>query len=568
MPKFNSAIIYRHATRLAIAFFNVRILRVRLDRMRTYLPVIGFLLMGASLFAHPNTVTYTTLTVDKEAVNGEIFVSGYQVARLAQQFNLDPSQLSQEALKNLLRGYFDDRFRIAGPKGELTKQVVEFRNSDPTEFLASGLSLIFYVKVRPDDFPLEFESNMFFEFSPIQTNKLSFRDKDGRPLPGSRDVLLTSKSPSFTFDPDKPDFSAYDFSPFDSDGDGIAGSYEALYGLDPYNADTDGDGFSDFEEFFMGWDPFNPAPADGQTHEAYREALAEFARQYRRKPTETSLLLSYIEETQLKEERFEPGAKTMSDAVAKTMKVHELDPAASAENGFLALILGKMEGDLYQTFNLGSFFFILLLAAGLGFFHAGASGSGKGLIAAYSVKDGRPVKPALVFALALALSRLFSVVVEALLFRLFFPRLIRSLGLITYVVQAAAGAALAAAAVLLILAAVRRIRAGMVIGEKNFFDRPGGAALLGGLGGLGAAPYFWSLLQFSGEIERVPLLPFLALAYGAGTLVCFGLTALAAIAVRRIVLDILPRLTLYAELVSASLMLIFALFFFFVRIPI
>ncbi|MBN2353903.1 MAG: hypothetical protein JXD23_15115 [Spirochaetales bacterium] len=536
--------------------------------MRIYVLVFGFLLLGASLFAHPNTVTYTTLTVDKEAVNGEIFISGYQVARLAQQFNLDPSQLSQEALKNLLRAYFDDRFRIAGRRGELNKQVVDFRNSDPAEFLSSGLSMIFYVKTQADDFPLEFESNTFFEFSPIQTNKLSFRGKDGRPLPGSRDVLLTSKSPSFAFDPDRPDFSAYDFAVFDSDGDGIAGAYEALYGLDPYNADTDGDGFTDFEEFFIGWDPFSPTPADGQSHESYREAIAEFARQYRRKPTETSLLLSYVEETQLKEERFEPGAKTRSAAVMKTMKVQELDPDASAENGFLALILGRMEEELYQTFDLGSFLLLLGLAVGLGFFHAGASGPGKGLLAAYSVKDGREIKPSLVFALALAASQLCSVILEALLFRLFFPRLIRSLGLVTYVVQMAAGAALAGVAVVLIFAAVRRIRAGMVIGEKGFFDRAGGAVALGALGGLGAAPYFWSLLQFSGEIERTYFVPFFALAYGAGALVCYGLTALAAIAVRRNVLDILPRLTLYAELVSASLMLLFALFFFFIRIPI
>ncbi len=536
--------------------------------MRGYVLVIVFLFLGAALFAHPNTVTYTTLTVDKDAVNGEIFISGYQAARLAQQFNLDPSQLSQEALKNLLRAYFDDRFRIAGPKGDLRKQVADFRNFDPAQFLSSGLSIIFYAKLPPDDFPLEFESNMFFEFSSIQTNKLSFRDKAGRPLPGARDALLTSKAKAFTFDPGKPDFSAYDLEGFDSDGDGISDAYEALYGLDPSNVDTDGDGFSDYEEFFMGWDPFNKILADGQTHEAYAAAIAEFARQYRRKPTETSLLLSYVEETQLREEGFDTGAEAHSAAVLKTMKIHGLDPAASAENGFLALILGKMESDLYQTFDFGCFLAVLGMAVGLGFCHSGASGPGKGLLAGYSAKDGREVRPALVFALTVASSQLLSVIVEAILFRLIVPRLIRSLGLIAYLVQAAAGLALAAIAVFLIFAAVRRIRTGMVIGEKNFFDRTGGAILLGALAGLGAAPYFWSLLQFSGEIERAWLVPLLAIAYGAGALVCFGLVALAVLVVRRVILDILPRLTLYAELVSASLMLLFALFYAFVRIPI
>jgi hypothetical protein len=541
---------------------------VRLGRMRTHILVSGFLFLGAALFGHPNTVTYTTLNVDREAINGEIFINGYQVARLAQQFNLDPSQLSQEGLKNLLRAYFDERFQIEGRRGVLQKQVVDFRNSDPAEFLASGLSIIFYVKLQAQDFPVVFDSNMFFEFSTIQTNKLSFLDKRGQPLPGSRDVLLTSKSPSFSFDPNAPDFSRYAFEGFDSDGDGIADAYEALYGLDPYRADTDGDGFSDFEEFFMGWDPFNATPADGQTHEACAAALADYARQYRRKPTEESLLLSYTEETQLKEEGFEAGTETQSAEVQKVMGIQRLDPRASAENGFLALILGRMERDLYQTFDLGSFLAILGLVAGLGFFHAGASGPGKGLLLAYSIKDGREVKPALVFALAAAASQLLSVVVEAIVLRLFLPRFIRSLGLVTYIVQIAAGLALAAVAFVLVVASVRRIRTGMVIGEKTFFDRTGGAVFLGGLAGLGAAPYFWSLFQFSTEIERACLIPFVSLAFGAGVLVCFGLVALAALVVRRIALDILPRLTLYAELVSASLMLVFALFFFFVRIPI
>jgi hypothetical protein len=544
--------------------------------MRTLSLVIVILCCGAALFAHAKYVTYATLNIDGEAVNGELFINGYEVARLAQQFNLDPSQLSQDALKNLLRAYFDDRFQISSRQGGLDKQIVEFRNADPAQFLASGLSIIFYVKLRSSDFPVAFASDMFFEFFTTQTNKLVFRDKLGRPLTGSRDVLLTPKLSEFSFDPARPDFSRYDFEPYDSDGEGIADQYEALYGLDPYRADTDGDGFSDFEEFFMGWDPFNPVLGDGQTREKYNEAIAEFARQYRRKPTETSLLLSYVEESQLKEadrEEGQPegqseGAGNESTAAGKVMRIHELDPRASAENGFLSLILGRTEEELYQTFDLGSFFVLLGLAAGLGFFHAGASGPGKGLLAAYCAKDGRQVKPALIFALAFALSQLGSVALEALLFRVFFLQLFRSLGFITYVVQAAAGLGLAAAAAVLILRAVKRIRAGMVVGEPAFFDRTGGAVVLGAAAGLGAAPYFWALLQFLLEIERAYFVPLFALAFGAGLFACLGLTALAVIAVRHILLDILPKLVLYAELVSASLMLVFAFFFFFIRIPI
>jgi hypothetical protein len=539
-----------------------------LKPLRTIVLIIAFLAAGPALFAHPKDVTYTTLNLAPEAINGEIFINGYQVARLAQQFNLDPSQLSQDALKNLIRAYFDDHFLITGKSGDLQKQVIDIKNADPSAFLSSGLSLIFYVKLQPNDYPVTFETNMFFEFFTTQTNKLALRDKLGRPYPGDRDALITTHLATFTFDPARPDFSRYDFDGFDSDGDGIADQYEALYGLDPFNPDSDGDGFSDFEEFFMGWDPFNTTLAEGQTHDAYREAIAAFAAQYRRKPTETSLLLSYNEETLLKEEGVASGAENESPTVAKMLKVQGLDARASAENGLLALILGRMEESLYQTFNFGNFLVLLGLAAGLGFFHAGASGPGKGLLAGYAAKDGREARPTLIFAAAVTGGQLGSVILEAILFRLIFTRLFRSLPLITYLIQAAAGVALAAIAVVLILAAVRRIRVGMVIGEKTFFDGTYGAVLLGGLTGLGAAPYFWSVFQFCAEIERAYLIPFFTIAYGAGLLVCLGLVALAVLVVRHVVPDILPKLTLYAELVSASLMLLFALFFFFIRSPI
>jgi hypothetical protein len=527
-----------------------------------------FFLVAAALFGHPNNVTYAVLNVDKEAVNGELFISGYQVAQLAQNFNLDPSQLSQESLKNLLRAYFDMHFEVQGRRGSLTKQVVEFRNSDPAEFLASGLSLVFFVKLEKADLPIVFGSGMFSELSSTQTNKLVIRDKLGRPYPGSRDVLLTAKITEFAFDPDRPDFSRFDFSPFDSDGDGIADEYEDCYGLDPLKADTDGDGFSDYAEFFTGWDPFNKEPEPGQTEEAYRAAIGEFARQFHRKPTETSLLLSYVEETQLKEEGFEPGAETQTAAVQKVLRIHGIDPLTGAESGFLASLLGRIEADLFMNFNLGSFFVLLGLAVALGFFHTGASGPGKELVAAYCAKDARAVRPPVWFAAAFTAAQILAVTIEVLLFRLFFTYLFRSLGLITYIAQMTAGTALAVVSVILIFRAVRRIRTGMVVGEPTFFDRTGGAVLLGAVAGLGAAPFLWAVVQMLMEIERAYFIPFFALAWAVGVFGCLVLVALAVLMVRYILLDILPKIVMYTELVSSSLMLVFALFLFFIRVPI
>ncbi len=107
----------------------------------------------------------------------------------------------------------------------------------------------------------------------------------------------------------------------------------------------------------------------------------------------------------------------------------------------------------------------------------------------------------------------------------------------------------------------------MVVGEPSFFDRTGGAVLLGTVTGLGAAPFFWALVQMLMEIERVYLIPFFALAWGVGVFGCLALVALAVLMVRHIILDILPKLVIYAELVSSALMLVFSLFFFFIRIP-
>ncbi|HEQ72630.1 MAG TPA: hypothetical protein ENN69_09090, partial [Spirochaetia bacterium] len=235
--------------------------------IRTTLVAVFLLLFPAGvLFAHSKDISYAVLHVDEASVNGELFLNGYQVAQLAQQFNLDLSEITPEALTNLLRSYFTIHFQITNRAGTaLEKSILDFRNSDPSEFLATGIWLIFYVKLEQADFPLTFTSDIFFEFSTTQTNKLIFKDKLGREFPNSRQVLLTPERTSFTFDLAAPDFSFYEFDLRDTDRDGISDQYEALYGLDPDARDTDQDGFSDFEEFFAGWDPFDATPGADQS---------------------------------------------------------------------------------------------------------------------------------------------------------------------------------------------------------------------------------------------------------------------------------------------------------------
>jgi len=114
---------------------------------------------------------------------------------------------------------------------------------------------------------------------------------------------------------------------------------------------------------------------------------------------------------------------------------------------------------------------------------------------------------------------------------------------------------------------VGKIKAGIVIGKKTFFDRPAGAVLLGGVAGMGAAPFLWAMLRLLIEVEKPALALVFFAAFGVGILVCLLLVALAAMVIRRIFLDILPRLILYSELISASLLLVFSLFYFFREIP-
>lgn len=514
-------------------------------------------------FAHPSNVTLMTIHIDGTSIDGELFLPGFQVARLAQQYNRDPSQLSQDALKQMLTDYFHFHVEIRGEGVEIPVSVIGFRNIDPAEFLAAGVSIIFFVELKAVYFPLTFASDVFCEFSSTQTNKIIFSDKARRAYPGSWPVMLTPQHKEFVFNIYRPDFSEFVPSFLDSDNDGVSDSTERRYGLDPVRPDTDGDGYADFEEIFMGWDPLDPASAPDQDPQKYRAAVTAFAELYRQKPTEESLFLSLPEEAALKEE----AAVRVSATVRKALALHDIDPAAGPEHGYLQDLLRRMEAELFDRFDSGSFLFLLVLTAAFGFFHAGSSGAGKGILLGYCLKDDREIRHALFFPLAFTLSQLITVTILALIGFAFAPEVRDPLGSVGYGIQVGAGSALAALSVILIIHAARKIRARIVIGKKTFFDSVWGAVVFGLLSGLAFCPFLWGILRLLVEIDQATLAPFFLLAFGLGEFVCILLVGLATLVARHIFLDILPRLILYSELISACVMLIFSGFFFFTYVP-
>lgn len=514
-------------------------------------------------WAHSKDVSLMTINIDATSLDGELFLHGFEVARLAQQFNLDPSQLTEETLRTLMSNYFNIHVEIRGGSGPVGITVIDFKNIDPGEFLATGLTIVFFAQVRTEDFPLTFFCDVFCEFSSTQTNKLLFFDKSGKPWPNARPVMLSPQIKEFVFDKENPDFSAYGVSFQDSDGDDISDPTEIRYGLDPVNKDSDGDGISDFEEFFIGWDPLDPDPAWDQEPGKFEVAVAEFAQLYRRKPTEESFLLSLPEEAALKE----TTAGLVSATVRKVLSVSDIDPATGPEHSYVQELLGKMEADLFLRFDMGSFLFLLVLTAGFGFFHAGSSGAGKGIALAYCFKDDREIKHALFFSFSYIASLLAMTAILAFVFFGVASGLRDSLAHVSYGVQAGAGGALALLSVFLIIHALRKIKAKIVIGKKTFFDGLGGAILFGGLSGLAACPFLMAFLRLLVETDNTSLAPFFFLAFGIGVFVCIFLVALAILAVRLIFLDILPRLILYSELVSSCALFLFSGLFFLKYVP-
>lgn len=444
--------------------------------MKILLVGCGLCLSLAQALAHPLDISLVKIRLDASSLDGEVFLNGFQLARLAQQYNLDPSQLSEESLKNLLSNYFYNHFEIKGENGSLELTIADFKNIRPDDFLATGIYIIFYSRLKPSDFPLVFYSDIFNEYSSTQTTKLILTDHEGHLYGEGHAVLLTAKNNRFVFNIYRPDFSAYTLSFFDSDADGISDVTEVRFGLDPLKADTDEDGFTDFEEFFMGWDPLSPEAESERSREKFESALKNYVDRFKRKPTEETLFLSLQEEAQFLEEE----ASQLSASVRQVLFFSNLNPDQGLEYQLLADLLQRLEATLYLQFDLGSFLLLLVLVAGLGFLHALASGAGKGILVGFCLKDDREFKEVFFFSLAFSLSQLITSLGLALLFLQATQAHQEALHSSAYLIQIIAGCALILATIFLVIHSALKIRDKIVLGRKTFLDSLAGACLWGG----------------------------------------------------------------------------------------
>ncbi|RPJ08572.1 MAG: hypothetical protein EHM28_03915, partial [Spirochaetaceae bacterium] len=89
--------------------------------MRQIFILLCMIIAGSpAAWAHPNDVAtvslahYQTETAHKHYLNGKVFINGYVIAQLAQQYNLDPAQLVEYQLRNTVWPYFDYHLGIEG----------------------------------------------------------------------------------------------------------------------------------------------------------------------------------------------------------------------------------------------------------------------------------------------------------------------------------------------------------------------------------------------------------------------------------------------------------------------
>ncbi|MBN1522843.1 MAG: hypothetical protein JW904_00060 [Spirochaetales bacterium] len=512
-------------------------------------------------FSDPNDIAVVTVTAADNWMYGEAFINGLEIVRIAQQYNLDPQLLTEQHLQEKVWGYFDYHFAIEDKNGSVKKVLQDMRNKNPDEFLSSGLFMEFSVNLENNTYPFTLTSNLFFEVSKTSTTKLIFKDSQGKNLQNSIQVFLTTNSPEFQFDLKNPDFSTYDFSPLDSDKDGLLDNFELLYDFDPHNPDTDEDSFSDFEELLMGWDPFNPELADNQTRETLNNEINAFAETYRRKPTWKYAMVS------IHEHIVSTFAEDDSQTVLQTLKLHSLEKERSSEEIYFKEFLGSLERNFYKRFDWGDFFILMAFAVMMGFLHTGLSGPGKGILIAYLAKEDREFRTGFSFSLSFSAVHITVTAVMSVIFILFTALTTFDIQQIAYIIQLSAGALLGACSVFFITRSWKKLREHIVVSKQTFLDKPAGAIIIGGVTALGTSPYLWSLFDFLIEIEQPILIPFVFLMFGAGIAVCLVIVTLAVIGIRHIIFDIFPKFIHYAELASAVLFLFFTLFFLFRYIP-
>ncbi len=527
--------------------------------MRTLRSILFIFLFGLTAlggFGHPLDISITTVQVTEKGLLATTYLHPYEVALLAQDNHIDPKRLTFDQLKLILLPYFNEHFKVYGKTGLLDKAQMELQEAEIYQILSSGVYVNFFIKVDKADYPIVFNVDLFIEYFSTQTNKIVLLDENGNLYKNANEVLLTAKVREWRFDPEKPDFSAYNEDQKDTDSDGLNDSFEELYGLNPLAPDTDFDGYTDSEEFNFGWDPFDPKPSPGQSHDKLDQARSDLKNGAAVTYTDKNVIAADVDQSQL-QEQFESGKTQMSseaNRLPNLIKEHNIKDSRVPETGFLEQVLGDMKNLFTVEFNFGGLLLLFLSVFTLGFLHAAMPGHGKGILIAYLTEGNKKIPHALGFIITFTVTHLIDVIFLACAFYIF-SSMIDSAA-VTGVLRVVGLIGLAVIAVFMIISGIRQLRRKDHGGEAAVLKHKRSALLSGVLTGLAPCPFGWAILTMLLSINKVGLVPPIIVVFGLGIFVFLLLVALATFMVRHVAYDIFNRLSRYSMLISGILFVI------------
>jgi nickel/cobalt transporter (NicO) family protein len=524
--------------------------------IRLPLLIFLFIVITVNGFAHPLDISITTVQLAEKGLLATTYIHPYEVALLAQDNKIDPKRLTIDQLKGILLPYFNEHFKVYGKTGQLYKVQIEMQDAEIYQVLSSGVYINFFVKAGKADYPIVFNVDLFIEYFSTQTNKIVLLDKSGNPYKNSNEILLTPKVREWRFDPNKPDFSAYNSDLKDTDGDGLNDSFEKLYGLNPLAPDSDFDGYSDSEEFNFGWDPLDPNPSPGQSHDKLDQAREDLKPGTASTYTDENVITSNVDQSQL-HEQLESGKTLLeseSGRLPNLIKDYNIKDHRIPETGFLEQVLGDIKNIFTGKFSFGGLLLLLVSIFALGFLHAAMPGHGKGILIAYLTEGNKGIPHALGFIITFTITHLIDVVFLACAFYIF-SSMIDSAA-VTGILRIVGLVGLAVIAVFMIIKGIYQIRQKGTAREIPILKNKRSAILSGVLTGLAPCPFGWAILTMLLSINKVELVPLIILIFGLGIFVFLLLVALATFMVRHVAYDIFYKLGRYSMLMSGVLFVI------------
>ncbi len=520
-----------------------------------YLIISLLLLKSFPVQSHPLDITLTTLQIDQSYFYGTTYIHPYELSLLVADNNLSIQNTSLKELSGIILPYFDERFKIYGKNGLITKKNLSLENTKLYRILADGLYINYYILCDPDQFPITFNVDLFVEYFNTQTNKIILLDGNGNLFPGSEEIILTAKRTEWSFDLNKPDFSSEVDDLTDSDGDGFTDRLESLYGLDPHNPDTDGDGYSDFIELSYGWDPFDKNPSPGQSKETLLnfEQVTPEIEGFQESEDKPSVELSSVDRPLLTHKTQDPR---------NLIKEHNIKDKRIPDSSILVKTLSKLESTFTGTISFGRIISLFLSVFVLGFLHASMPGHGKGILISYLAGENRKFRHALGFIASFSITHLIDVVI--LSFGLSLLSSTYQSAKVSQTLKFIGGAGLLVIAIFMIFSGIRDLKnhGDRKNVRKNKAPKIKGAAVLGFLTGLAPCPFGWALLMMLLSMDKVEMIPAIIIVFGLGIFSFLFLLTIGIYVVRTIALDLFSHFSRYSQLVSGTLLLIFALLFF------